>query len=547
MSLLTWDPTPVDWSPRFPRFSARSSTFDWHDPQLAEVAPVWFIPPSESTISRLLSALRDGSLAVFSDGSAHAGVAGTCAWGIATHAEEIAILAAGFRIPGPPNSQCSYRSELAGLLGIVTFLRRILFTFPETSGTLTFATDSDSVLGRVFRKGHPATVADHSWDLLSLCQSLLNGLVGIKWQWRHVKGHQDAGDGPLDIWARRNVFVDSCATAVYERLRPECTPQFFSFPLPPISCGDSMVVSELASTIRTHVLSPPAMDHWQRLNRFGSGTCTMVQWEARSGALALLPQGHRHWVIKATAHRSAVGVEMVRRRQWQNPTCPRCGHEMETADHVVTCAHPDVKARWMHFLSKLDRWLALRHTHPSMARMILSHLRSWVDGSPPPQEFTSTPGLREALEDQLQLGWTNAIWGHWSWRWADVQQAYYQFLGKRQSGRRWLSLLIQQVWNTAWDQWEHRNAILHAAEVERKRAERCAAIRDAYLSPLRNSPAWRLLFRCPLDTRLQDPPHLQIAFLRRISTPVASAASRSLRRQQRCLRSFFFRSVPTAR
>ena len=129
--------------------------------------------------------------------------------------------------------------------------------------------------------------------------------------------------------------------------------------------------------------------------------------------------------------------------------------------------------------------------------------------------------------------------GFWSWRWAEVQQAHYMFLGKRYSGRRWLVLLIQQIWNTSWDQWEHRNAIFHAAEVLRLQAERRAAIQAAYSGPLRSSPRFRFLFRRPLDRRLQDPAHIQLAFLRRLSTPVASAASRALRLQQRCFRSYF--------
>ena len=541
VSLLTTDSVPLDLWPLFPQLPLSPRGFDWSAHALRQVAPLWFVRPEAVSVERILLAIQMGSLAVFSDGSAKAGVEGTCAWGVATHDDEVALLAAGFRVPGPPEAQCSYRSELAGLLGIVVFLRRLMSSFSAVTGTVTFATDSDAVLGRIFRKGHPATVADHSWDLLSLCQSMMTGLPSLTWQWRHLKGHQDKGSGDLDIWARRNIFADSCAGAVYDQVPQHEFPIFPSSPLPSVGCGSSVVVTDLASAIRQHVLSPHVMDHWQRIGRFGHGSSDMIHWTARSDALAMLPQGRRHWITKATANRSAVGVEMVRRRQWQSPVCPRCGTHVETADHVLTCPHHEVKDCWRASLTRLERWMALRHTQPSMARAILAHLRGWMDGTSPTPEFTSIPGLRMAIDDQAALGWSNAMWGMWSWRWAEVQHAYYQFLGKRNSGRRWLALLIQQVWNTAWDQWDHRNAIFHRAEAQRRRDERCTAIRDAYRSPLCSSPAWRLLFRRPLDSRLQDPPHLQIAFLRRLSTPVASAASRSLRRQQRCLRSFFFR------
>ena len=537
--LLYTDSVPVDLSVLFPPPPSTPVSFDWGCPVLAQVTPVWFIPPSDAVLSRIVSALHLGQLAAFSDGSARESVAGTCAWGIATTDSEVAVLAAGFRIPGPVAAHCSFRSELAGVIGIASLLRCVARWVPDLQGTVHFATDSDSVLGRVFRRPTPATVADHSWDLLSYCRFLLDGLPAIHWHGFHVKGHQDQGTAQLDIWARRNIYMDSCASAVYSLVSPNCFPSFPTAPLPSLSVGEKEVVSSLAATIREHVLRPPLVDHWQRLQRFGRAPSSSVDWAARSLALGQLQQNRRHWVIKHTATRSAVGVEMVRRRKWRDPRCPRCGAAVESADHVLQCSHPEAKALWHEALARLDRWMALRHTQPTVARFILDHLRAWVEDTEYVAPFTSVPGLREAVTDQAQMGWTAAVMGFWSNHWAEIQQAHYRFLGKRYSGRRWLALLIQQIWNTSWDQWEHRNAIYHANGALRLHAERQDAIRLAYSGPLRSTPLLRLLFRRPLERRLQDPPHIQQAFLRRLSTPIVSAAARSLRRQQRAFRSFF--------
>ena len=543
--LLYSDAIPVDLAMCFPPLPVRPRTFDWASDPMTQVAPVWFRDPAENLLPLLIKALQQGALAAFSDGSALESQAGTCAWGLATAPDELASLAAGFRIPGPPTAHCSFRSELAGVIGIATLLRAIALWFPDLAGTVHFATDSDSVLGRVFRRPTPATVADHSWDLLSHCRWLLDGLPKVRWQAFHVKGHQDQTTSQLDIWARRNIYMDWCASEVYSRVPPDCVPCFGSTPLPSIRLGDSEIVSSLASQVRSHVLRPSLEAHWQRLQRYGTASAQIVDWGARAHALLQLPQSRRHWVIKHTANRSAVGVEMVRRRQWREPRCPRCGAAVETADHVLRCPHSEAKHRWHESLTRLDRWMALRHTQPSVARMILDHLRAWVDDSDYTPPFTSVPGLRDALEEQSQLGWTSAVMGFWSLHWAAVQQQHYQFLGKRYSGRRWLASLIQQLWNTAWDQWEHRNAIFHANEALRLQAERQQAIQLAYSGPLRTSPLLRLLFRRPLERRLQDPPHIQQAFLRRLSTPVVTATARALRRQQRCFRSFFLRSRDT--
>jgi hypothetical protein len=45
--------------------------------------------------------------------------------------------------------------------------------------------------------------------------------------------------------------------------------------------------------------------------------------------------------------------------------------------------------------------------------------------------------------------------------WQSVQATYYLFIHSRKSTLRWASALIRKIWTVAWDQWEHRNRILH--------------------------------------------------------------------------------------
>jgi hypothetical protein len=46
----------------------------------------------------------------------------------------------------------------------------------------------------------------------------------------------------------------------------------------------------------------------------------------------------------------------------------------------------------------------------------------------------------------------------------EIQAQYFRQIGKHNSGRLWTSALIHNIWQVAWDQWEHRNAILHNSE-----------------------------------------------------------------------------------
>jgi hypothetical protein len=47
--------------------------------------------------------------------------------------------------------------------------------------------------------------------------------------------------------------------------------------------------------------------------------------------------------------------------------------------------------------------------------------------------------------------------------WSEVQHRYYE-LDSRRTGLRWLTALIQKLWDVAWDMWDHRNRVLHDQE-----------------------------------------------------------------------------------
>jgi Fe-S cluster biosynthesis and repair protein YggX len=79
---------------------------------------------------------------------------------------------------------------------------------------------------------------------------------------------------------------------------------------------------------------------------------------------------------------------------------------------------------------------------------------AWNDG-------TRSTGIQDAQDD---IGWDKFMLGNISVLWQDIQAQYFQEIGKQNSGLRWTSALIQRILQMAWDQWKHRNAILHNSE-----------------------------------------------------------------------------------
>ena len=376
----------------------------------------WFVGPSEASIQRLVDALHTGTLEAVSDGSARAGVDGTCAWCLSPSADELEVISAGVRVPGPTSSHNSFRSELYGLYNIALFVRGLVRFGHGKGGIIHMATDSLSVLGRVLRSSRPASVQDKSWDLVSATLDILRSMPTVLWKGHHVRGHQESSQSreELDRWALRNVLMDERATQVYELLAPDCIPPLPMGRVPAVVLGQATIVSDFTAALRSHVNGPPLTEFLDRHEKFGTGSETMVHWEAYRSAFVAQPLNRRHWIVKSTTNRSAVGVEMVRRRQWRSASCPRCGFPMENALHVFKCPHSEVSSLWDKTLQSLATWLARRFTHPAIAAYVLAALRLWRQGLPPPPLYSAVPNLSAAVAAQRLLGWDAAFEGRWS-------------------------------------------------------------------------------------------------------------------------------------
>ena len=111
----------------------------------------------------------------------------------------------------------------------------------------------------------------------------------------------------------------------------------------------------------------------------------------------------------------------------------------------------------------LRGWLTKMNTHPQIVKAIVDGLSAWRKDEPWNPSFTWR-GVQSATDRQQRVGWQALLEGCPAIGWAEAQQLYFEWLEKRNTGRRWLVSVIQQLWNIAWDLWEHRNKILHDAD-----------------------------------------------------------------------------------
>ena len=101
------------------------------------------------------------------------------------------------------------------------------------------------------------------------------------------------------------------------------------------------------------------------------------------------------------------------------------------------------------------------YTSPVVINVIGRRLMEWKRGVPFSQVNTTHPFVTEALREQDLMGWDAFLEGSISKAWRQAQEYYLAFSKSPRTSKRWTSALIQKVFEVAWDQWEHRNGILH--------------------------------------------------------------------------------------
>jgi hypothetical protein len=139
--------------------------------------------------------------------------------------------------------------------------------------------------------------------------------------------------------------------------------------------------------------------------------------------------------------------------------CPRCGSEELELAHVLSCPHIDSAALLANRLESLSWFLDTSLTEPDLKQGLVKLVEAAIYVTPwhPP---TSTSALvRDTFAAQAALGTKHVILGFLSPMWSSTQQAYYDSLGRNQTGTRWASRVIRMIWQIAWDMWMHRRRV----------------------------------------------------------------------------------------
>jgi hypothetical protein len=120
--------------------------------------------------------------------------------------------------------------------------------------------------------------------------------------------------------------------------------------------------------------------------------------------------------------------------------------------------------QWKISLGTLGTAIAKHHTHQGLTIFLLSRLLEWKTRITRKVFRTMEHDLQELQYAQEEIGWDKFMFGNISLLWQIIQAQYFQEIEKQNSGLCWTSAIIQKIWQVAWDQWKHRNVILHNSD-----------------------------------------------------------------------------------
>jgi hypothetical protein len=364
--------------------------------------------------------------------------------------------------PGHASDQNPYRSEIGGIFAIVVVVEALVALYDIKEGAIEVACDCESGLIAIFDH-HYDTPGQPHHDLIHEIRRKIASSP-ITWNHRHVRGHQDkhVPFHLLDMWGQLNVEMDSLAKAFWNEHSSTTQPVY-----PPNTSGWSIWTDnrKLSTWDRNqlydHAQSTDILQHWSERRHLPPQLIRSIDWEASENAIKRLGLNKSLWIPKWLAGFAPVGKVLKRYNLQTHDECPRCT-EPETTAHVLRCPAPRAVAIWNASIAMLNRWLIKAMTMPDLRLAILQRLRAWknLDAYCPPSY--AWPGVNALVSTQDLLGWRAFLEGCVLQEWARMQQEYYTWLDKKNTGRRWVTTLIKLLWQISWDMWEHRKGELNS-------------------------------------------------------------------------------------
>jgi hypothetical protein len=216
------------------------------------------------------------------------------------------------------------------------------------------------------------------------------------------------------------------------------------------------------------------LQYWRQRNHFSSRAPPHIDWNAVADTSKMQPFNRKIFWTKLLSNHLPTNVVMHRRGQSSSDMCIRCHSNRETSTHLLQCPAPSAQQVWATSIITLQGVLKKLQTSPDIATLALRAVTEWTANRLVLIQPSDSHVIRQLHIAQSRIGWENFLLGRWHHRWLDYQGQYLALKESRRSPKRWLTAVLRKLQDIAWDQWTHRNGLLHgpngAAEQETRQA-----------------------------------------------------------------------------
>jgi hypothetical protein len=207
------------------------------------------------------TSITQGNCFGVSDGS-FKGDFGTAAW-ILVPPEGAPTISGCCTVPGQSTDQSAYRSELAGLFGMIKMTEAVCTAHQITAGSITLSCDGKGPLDRISKTSWVTWASEDHFDLISAIQNTILKLP-ITVKFHHVRGHQDIANRELDSYEYWNCAMDQMAKNHWQRRQ--------AYPKKPsghvhgepwsIWANGHKLCKQLGTALQDIIHGPPCLDYW---------------------------------------------------------------------------------------------------------------------------------------------------------------------------------------------------------------------------------------------------------------------------------------------
>ena len=457
---------------------------------------------------------------------------------------------------GPQESESSTRSELFGFAAPMLIIVQLAKWWGlKHRCKFRWLVDSSAAIKQVREICRKTTLPQYqpdNADVVTLIFHLLQECRRpIKIDW--VKGHQDdfIPYDELSRDAQLNVDVDHLATGYRESGRSSRSKLKHFDPMQvSVSVNHNRLPGKIEEAIRYHVNGTALKSYIAHRNKWSSFNTFCVDWYSFGLNFRQLRPTEQVQHMKFVHDIQPLGwkrYQISKSKEVILSRCPCCKTAVENPVHFLTCP-TQRPSRYRHF-RVLRNSMGSSHAHPALDYLYRG-IHQWINNplEPPTLNVNAAPIhlqpiLIQALKEQEQIGWHQAMKGFLTTSWASAAAIHptKPRLVQRDRGQHRISRTITAIRAFTDGIWKDRNDVLHQhADTELKRIRSLAdsEIRHYHANPDLLPPCDRHYCEGNINDILKKNPSVRRRWLTRVRRSRAGILERE-RTQQPSIQKHF--------